>query len=116
MESLQTNSEQSSSSNNGQPYEGFRGLYERIYNESGVEAAEQFIWLITDELGGQRITIPSTEVLHREGRDACIRHDYDSGMFTLAQLATKFDLDDRTISRILKKQPLFGKDEQNETT
>jgi Mor family transcriptional regulator len=92
-------------------YEGIRGLYERMYKESGVAAAEHLIWLIADELGGQRVTIPSSEVLHREGRDTCIRADYDTGTYSLSQLAMKFDLDERTISRILKKESLFGKEE-----
>lgn len=81
-----------------------------MYMELGMTMADQLLRLLAEELGGERITIPSLEVLHREGRNACIRTDYDTGQYSQNELAVKYDTDSRNIARILKKEELFGKE------
>ena len=110
MERLQTDSDGNEKPQRAEQYEGISILYDRIYSERGVAEAEGFIWMLADALGGERVRIPSLEVLHREGRNRCICSDYDTGRYSCAELSAKYDLDARHISRILKKEQLFGKE------
>lgn len=111
MENLPTDSEESAKPKRAEQYEGVGRLYDRIFRESGVAAAEGFLWMLADELGGERVTIPSLEVLHREGRNLCIQTDYDTGMYSCSELAKKYELDIRHVSRLLQKEQMFGKEE-----
>ncbi len=55
--------------------------------------------------GGGYLVIPKCEAILRDIRNAEIRKAYDTGRFTIRQLAWKYHLTDRTIASILNESP-----------
>lgn len=101
-----------------QQFEGFRRLYLRLVNLHGEEGAETIFWMLAEEMGGERVNVPSMEVLQREARNASIRKAYDIGYKTgdgnRAQLAERFGLDIRQIDRILQSKSMFREESVND--
>ncbi len=64
--------------------------------------------------GGGYLVIPKCEAILKEIRNNAVRRDYDTGKYTIRELAWKYQLTDRTIKNILSNAtervplPLFG--------
>ena len=58
--------------------------------------------IITEELGGLRVTIPSVKELHRRARNKKIREKFDGA--NIEELALTFNLAPSQIRRILKEE------------
>ena len=118
MENSQTNTQQKEQTmETNQQFEGFRRLCLRLVKIYGEEGAEAILWMLAEEMGGERVNVPSMEVLQREARNVSIRKAYDIGYKTgegnRAQLAERFGLDVRQIDRILQGKPMFREESGN---
>lgn len=86
----------------------FGRLYHKLTEIHGETAAENVFSIMAMTMGGEKVTIPDHITLNREARDERIRQDYNTGTFTCAQLAGRYDMSRRAIEKILQKQPLFS--------
>ena len=85
----------------------FVKLYKRIDELEGEEAAERIMNIISQTLGGERLTIPDMTVIHSECRAVQIRRLYEECL-TRSAIAERYGISISTVDRILKRPPLFG--------
>lgn len=55
--------------------------------------------------GGGYLVIPKCEAILKDIRNKDIRRDYDTGMFSIRELAWRYHLTDRTVKTILNDSP-----------
>jgi len=82
-------------------------LYQRLCDTFGHESGMAIIRLITVELGGSRIRIPSNEDLYREERTLKIQAAYLKGV-TVTALAELWDISERQVHRELKRETFIS--------
>jgi len=87
--------------------EDIQRLYQRLCDTFGQESGMAIIRLITVELGGSRIRIPSNEDLYREERTLKIQAAYLKGV-SITALSELWDLSERHVLREIKRETFLS--------
>ena len=81
-------------------------LYERLFNAFGIEDGAKVINIISEELGGLRVTIPTIKDLEREARDLRIHEEFRGNNH--AELSIRYGTTVRNVRFILARKEKGG--------